>query len=119
MRVSVAAFAVLMVLAGAAGAQTRRATPQTTAPLLHVQFSGPRGVAITFYQGTAPPRRFEVPVTVGLRPGYIYRIKVTGFPERPWVELHPTLEVLGTLRLNPELAGSRHPVPIYLSELDV
>jgi uncharacterized repeat protein (TIGR01451 family) len=92
---------------------------QGPAPLLHVRFDGPPGVQITFYQGRAPARRIEVPVTVGLRPGYIYRLKVTGFPSNPWVELHPTIEVRGTLRLPPDLAASRHPAPVYFSELDM
>lgn len=92
---------------------------QGPAPLLHVQFNGPPGVNVTFFQGNAPARRFEVPVSVGLRPGYIYRLKVTGFPSRPWVELYPTIEVRGSLRLPPDLPASRHPAPVYLSELDM
>src|SRR5579862_161707 len=89
-----------------------------SAPLLYVRLTGPEGVNVTFYQGQMPARRFDVPVTVGLRPGYIYRLKVTGFPLRPGLELHPTLEVRGTLRLPSELGAARYPAPIYLSDLD-
>jgi uncharacterized repeat protein (TIGR01451 family) len=108
-----------MALAGTVAAQVHPPAPvPQRAPLLHVLFSGPPGVSITFYQGRAPSRRFEVPVQVGLRPGYIYRLKVTGFPSSPWLELHPTLEVIGSLRLPPTMPASQHPAPVYLSELD-
>jgi uncharacterized repeat protein (TIGR01451 family) len=108
---------LLLAAAAAAGPYTPPPMPGA-APLLHVLLSGPPGVSVTFYQGQAPARRFEVPVTVGLRPGYIYRLTVTGFPQRPGLELHPTLEVRGTLRLPADLPASRHPAPVYLSEFD-
>lgn len=92
---------------------------QGAAPLLHVLFSGPEGVRVTFYQGLARPREFNTPVVVGLRPGYIYRVKVAGFADRPGVDFFPTLEVRGTIRLNPDTPGSRHPCPVYLSPFDV
>src|SRR5436190_11295172 len=110
----------LLVLAGAACGQAnpRPLPEQGRAPLLHVLFSGPAGVKVTFYQGLGPSREYAVPVSVGLRPGYVYRVKVTGFPERPFLELHPTLEVHGTLCLPPDLPASRYPAPVYLSPFD-
>src|SRR6516162_2316463 len=66
---------------------------QLSAPLLFVRFTGPKGVRITFYQGHAIPRSFDVPVTVGLRPGYLYRMKMTGVGADPKTALYPTLEV--------------------------
>lgn len=108
----------LLFIAGIASASAPPALLPASAPLLYVKLIGPEGVSVTFYQGLAPARRFEVPVTVGLRPGYIYRLKVTGFPSRPGLELHPTLEVRGTLRLPSDLGASRHPAPVILSELD-
>src|SRR5262245_60978568 len=119
MRSSPLASGLLIALAGTVAAQVcPPASMPHRAPLLHVLFSGPPGVSISFYQGRAPSRRFEVPVQVGLRPGYIYRLKVTGFPSNPWLELHPTVEVIGSLCLTPCMAASKHPAPIYLSELD-
>ncbi len=115
---------VFLALAGLFLASTAPAAPHSlatlpaSAPLLYVRLTGPDGVNVTFYQGLAPARRFAVPVTVGLRPGYIYRLKVTGFPQRPFLELHPTLEVRGTLRLPTDLGASRYPAPVYLSEFD-
>lgn len=120
MRISVNLLCLLLV--ASLGAQPPRPVAHPTqarAPLLFVQFSGPPGVAVTFYQGRAPAREYRTPVVVGLRPGYRYRVKVTGFPERPGVELHPTLEVRGTLRLPPELPAIRHPAPIYFRHDDL
>src|SRR5205085_1179813 len=91
---------------------------QGAAPLLHVRLSGPPDVRVTFYQGQAPPREYATPVVVGLRPGYIYRLKVTGFVDRPGLDFFPTLEVRGTIRLGPDTPGSRHPCPVSLSPLD-
>src|SRR2546430_6008591 len=48
-------------------------------------------------------RDFHVPVTVGLRPGYFYRLKVSGLPQHPEREFYPTLEVRGTLQLQAQL----------------
>src|SRR6267154_2563134 len=97
----------LLLIAGLASAARPPVMLPASAPLLYVRLTGPEGLSVTFYQGLAPARRFEVPVTVGLRPGYIYRLKVTGFPFRPGLELHPTLEVRGTLRLPSDLGASR------------
>jgi uncharacterized repeat protein (TIGR01451 family) len=89
------------------------------APLLYVLLTGPAGVRVTFYQGAALPREFPLPVVVGLRPGYIYRPRLTGFPSRPGLTLYPTLEVRGTLKLPPVLAASRFPAAVTFNELDI
>jgi uncharacterized repeat protein (TIGR01451 family) len=111
------AILALLFSAGLASASPHVLLP-ASAPLLYVNLTGPEGLHVTFYQGLAPARRFDVPVMVGLRPGYIYRLKVTGFPTRPGLELYPTLEVRGTLRLPSDLGASHHPAPVYLSEFD-
>src|SRR5262249_27719370 len=69
------------------------------APLLYVQFVAPRGLQVTFYPGNKQVRSFPAPVMVGLRPGYIYRVQLAGFPGYPGVTLYPSLEVRGTLQL--------------------
>src|SRR5947209_19208505 len=53
------------------------------APLLYVRFVGPPGLHITFYPGDMPCREYEAPVVAGLRPGYLYRVKVWGLPGHP------------------------------------
>jgi uncharacterized repeat protein (TIGR01451 family) len=89
------------------------------APLLYVRVSGPPGTHAAFFQGRAPARGFNAPVTVGLRPGYIYRIELTGFAGRPGVSLAPTLQVCNTLALTPCLHPANYPAPVELTEADI
>jgi uncharacterized repeat protein (TIGR01451 family) len=88
-------------------------------PLLYVLFNGPPGMRVTFYQGMSPPREYRVPVVLGLRPGYIYHPRLSGFPERPGMTLFPTLEVRGTLLGGATLFPSHYPAPVYFSDRDV
>jgi uncharacterized repeat protein (TIGR01451 family) len=92
---------------------------QTLAPLLHVRFAGPEGLRVTFYQGQAPPRDLPAPVTVGLRPGYLYRMRLTNLPGHPGVSLSPTLQVCGTLHLSPRLRSGDHPAPVVFSDEEI
>lgn len=73
----------------------------------------------TFYRGGARGSRFPVPVNVGLRPGYVYRVELNGFPNHPGISLFPTLEVIGTLALPPRVRANQYPVPIVLSTDDI
>src|SRR4051794_35387560 len=75
--------------------------PCGPAPLLFVRFVAPPGVKLTLYPGRAGPRTYPTPVTVGLRPGYIYRVKLSGFADDPKLALFPSLEVRNTLTLPP------------------
>src|SRR5439155_9837215 len=71
MRLRPACLLLVLALAGRLTAAGPLAVPppkQGAAPLLHVLFSGPPGVRVTFYQGQAPPRELPTPVVVGLRP---------------------------------------------------
>jgi uncharacterized repeat protein (TIGR01451 family) len=90
------------------------------APLLHVRFVGPAGMHVTFYPSPRTARDFAVPAAAGLRPGYIYRVKLTGYPRRDEdpIALYPTLEVLGTLQLPSRMRAADFPVPIRLSPVD-
>jgi uncharacterized repeat protein (TIGR01451 family) len=87
-------------------------------PLLHVRFVGPAGVRVTAYSG-ALPREFDAPVTIGLRPGYIYRFAIGRLPEQPDVTLYPTIEVRGTLQLPPKQRAADYPAPIVLTGDDI
>ncbi len=88
------------------------------APLLYVRFLGPEGLNVSLFTGQAGGRSYSVPVTVGLRPGYIYRLKVSRFPERPGALLFPTLEVRGTLFLPSRFKAADYPAPVEFTDLD-
>lgn len=88
------------------------------AALLYVRFADP-GLHATFYDGSAKARVFPTPVTVGLRPGYVYRPELAGLPQYPGIALYPTLEVRGTLQISAKLRASEHPVPIRFSLDDI
>jgi len=90
-----------------------------TAPLLHIRFLGPPGMHVGFYKGLLQERTFPAPVQVAVRPGYVYRVELTGFLRHPGVSLYPTLEVRGTLRLPPRIAAGKFPAPFVLSEDDI
>jgi uncharacterized repeat protein (TIGR01451 family) len=70
------------------------------------------------YQGQADGRTNPVPFNVGLRPGYIYRARVAGFPHQRAAVLYPSLEVRGTLALPPQLRASAYPAPVEITEDD-
>jgi uncharacterized repeat protein (TIGR01451 family) len=89
------------------------------APLLFVRVGGPPGTRVTFYPGASAGREFAVPVVVGLRPGYIYRLKLTGLTNYPAAAVYPTLEVRGTLRLPPQFNAAQFPAPVLFSAEDL
>jgi uncharacterized repeat protein (TIGR01451 family) len=88
-------------------------------PLLHVRFGGMAGLHATFYQGTPDGRDFPAPVAVGLRPGYIYRVRLSGLPGQPDRMLYPTLEVRGTLQLPPGLHSADYPAPVTFTPEEI
>ena len=88
-------------------------------PLLQVRFIGPQGMHATFYQGRSEGRDFPAPVTVGMRTGYVYRVKLSGMAKYPGVDLYPSLEVRGCVQLPPRINPADYPAPVVLTEEDV
>ncbi len=88
-------------------------------PFLFVRFAGPEGMKATFYQGRPEGRTFDAPVSVGLRPGYIYRVRLSDFADRPGLAIYPTLEVRGTLFLPPRVAPADYPAPVVITDADL
>ncbi len=89
------------------------------APLLFVRFGSPAGMKVTFYQGAPRGQTFDAPVVVGLRPGYVYRVKLSGFPGHPETILFPSLEVRGTLMLPCRFRSADYPAPVNFTEEDL
>jgi uncharacterized repeat protein (TIGR01451 family) len=88
-------------------------------PLLYIRFAGPAGAHVTVYSGVSLPREFNVPVTVGVRPGYVYRVAISHLPDQQDVVLFPTLEIRGTLQLPPKQRAADYPVPVTLTHEDI
>jgi uncharacterized repeat protein (TIGR01451 family) len=89
------------------------------APLLHARFAGPEGMHVTFHQGRAAGVDFAGPTVVGLRPGYVYRVRVHRMTAFPNLVLYPSLEVRGSLELPPCMQAANYPAPINLTENDI
>ena len=113
-----AAIVPLTLVSWAAG-QHAPLPPTGPAPLLHVRFTGPQGMHVAFFPGRATPRDFAAPAIAGLRPGYVYRVRVHGMADFPAVALYPTLEVRGSLQLSAKINPADYPAPITITDNDV
>ncbi len=114
-------FPVLVMahLTGTAIAQMPPPPGLGPAPLLFVRFNGPLGMHATFFQGRPAGYDYAAPVAVGLRPGYLYRIRLSGFTDYPGVSLYPSLEVRGSLALRPAMVAAAYPAPVVLTDADI
>ena len=106
-------------LLGQAGAQPPPLPTRGASPLLFVRFTGPQGMRATFFQGTPKGKSFDAPVIIGLRPGYVYRVKCFGFAGRPDLAIYPTLEVRGSLNLTARVNPASFPAPVVLTDADL
>src|SRR5260370_32099503 len=91
------AVLLLILLPGLSWGQ-RRPAMVAPSPLLYVHFVGLPSAHVTYYAGTLTGRELEAGGVVGLRPGYIYRVKVSNLPGHPDLAVYPALEVRGTLQ---------------------
>src|SRR3954466_6975978 len=96
----------LLVLAGLGTRATAQVPPPPPArgpsPLTYVRFSGPGRAQVTFYQGQPAGRTFDAPAVVAMRPGYLYRVKLSNLEGYPGLNLFPTVEVCGSLSHGPK-----------------
>lgn len=86
-------------------------------PLFYLRVAGPKGMKVTFYRGP-DAITLPIPATVGLRPGYCYRLAlsdVPGFPRRVFV---PSVEVRGALQLGPGMRGPDFPATLAFTPDD-
>jgi uncharacterized repeat protein (TIGR01451 family) len=89
------------------------------APLLAAKLIAPAGVRATFHPGTPGAKAFVEPVVVGFRPGYCYRVELSGLPGRSGQSLYPEIEVLGSLVPRPGMKYMDYPAAVVFSPTDI
>ncbi len=111
------ALAIGLVLAEAAQAQFQPMPPTPPpGPLMYIRFAGPKGAKITVYRGFDKGQTLELPITLGFRPGYAYRLTVFDIPSFPRQVFAPSLEVRGTLALQSKLRNADFPAQINFTD---
>lgn len=93
--------------------------PAGPSPLLYLRLVGPAGSRFGVFQGGAAEVPLASPASIAVRPGYVYRLKLTDLKNHPGVALYPTVEVHGSLFLPPMMQPALHPAPVVLSEAEV
>src|SRR4051812_23568081 len=93
--------------------------PPPPAPLLFVRVVVPEGGRVTFRPGTPEARVFDPPAVAGFRPGYGYRLQLSGLPEQPGRVLSPSFEVLSTLHVPPGLRAEDFPATVVFTTDDL
>lgn len=89
--------------------------PLPPAPLLAVKFTLPEGVGIETMPGTAMAKSLPATGTFGFRPGYVYRVRLTGLTSNPDEALYPEIEVRGSIAPRPGMNYMEYPATISLS----
>jgi uncharacterized repeat protein (TIGR01451 family) len=88
-----------------------------------VRFSGPEGVRVEVLGPATEP----APVgdggglaTFGMRVGVSYQLRLSNLPDRPGVELFPTVQLVGHLHRPPHIDPGKYPIriPLRLDDLD-
>jgi len=115
------AFLTLAALLPVAPVPARPAVlpPLPEAPVIGLRVLAPAGSRATFFPDGSQVVAYDTPVEVGVRPGYIYRFKLSDLPGAPDVALYPTVEVIGTLHMPLCIGSAGHPVPLVFSEEDI
>jgi uncharacterized repeat protein (TIGR01451 family) len=87
-----------------------------------VRFQGPPGLSVE----VLAPAPIAVPIrdsggllTVGLRRGVGYRLRLTGIVERPSAELFPVVEVVGHLHRPDGIDPAKYPIRIVFNQDDL
>jgi uncharacterized repeat protein (TIGR01451 family) len=87
-----------------------------------VRFQGPPGLNVE----VLAPAPIPVPIgdgagiiTVGLRRGIGYRLRVTGIVERPLAELYPVVEIVGHLHRPEAIEPGKYPIRIVFTQDDM
>ena len=103
-------------------ARRRPAAPVLEPDVQVVRFQGPPGLVVEVLAPTPVP----VPVgdgggiiTVGLKRGVGYRLRVTGIPERPGAELYPVIEIVGHLHRPEGIDPGKYPIRVVFNQDDL
>lgn len=100
---------------GVAGRWATLTKPDFPGYLQPVRIALPTTGQVTFYAGSPTsevPR--PAPAHAKMAPGRVYRVRISGMPEFPGVELFPTIEMIDRLHA-PEGLGDQFPVPIEMT----
>jgi uncharacterized repeat protein (TIGR01451 family) len=93
--------------------------PLAPAPLLAVKVVGSKGLRVTTAPGTPAAKLFDAGSVFGLRPGYVYRLELTGIPNRPGESLYPEIEVRGVLAPRPGMNYMEYPAALEFNDVDL
>ncbi len=91
--------------------------PSAFAPAMHVRVIAPSGVRVTWRPGTGDAR--IVNGVVGLRPGYVHRLRLEGFEDEPNTAIDPSIEVRSTLFMPVTLKPEDYPATLTISADDL
>lgn len=83
-----------------------------------VELRAPKGTSISLAEEGGFTQLQPAPVKAGLLIGQVYRLRVTGIPFRPGMEVFPTVEVIDRLYA-PRGQEQRFPIIVELSEEDL
>ena len=93
--------------------------PQKYGYFQPVEISLPSAGHVSFYQGSPQsPVLTQAPSQAGMMVGHTYRVRISGMPEYPGVELYPTIELLDRLH-PPEGEAENFPIPIELTREEI
>ncbi len=98
------------------------AAPGLPAEIQVVRFTAPEGVTIEVLDPApeaAPQGDGKGLLTVGLKVGTGYRLRVTNIPERPGVELFPVIEVVGHLHRPAKVDPGKFPIRVVFDLQDL
>ena len=112
-------FLLLAGLTASAGAQMPPPPARGPSPLAFVRFTSSGKMRVTFYPGGPSGRSFDAPAAVGMRPGYVYRVRISEMEGYPGVTLCPTVQVCASLSHGPKFNPAAYPAPVVLTPTDV
>lgn len=77
-----------------------------------------KGTVTFFADGPEQTIQKTSPASIGFAVGYVYRVKISGMPEFPGVELYPTIELIDRLHPPAGLA-EQYPIPVSFTQEDI